>query len=292
MGFERSENNAEVTENILDGLRWSFDMFYNLSQRNDIGKFDRVDAIQMALDSMFNLVMRIGQNSDASNQLLLRVTPLIDELLRVVRREHYGPALYYKFKQRQFLGIYLEEQGDQIAALKRYKEAILVWWEMHKLKSYGSGNGAHDPYAEGCGILYDIAALSSAHQDFATCLESIDHVLRFHNEVWAARSQIPQPVLKKHAFHLGVGGTCAKSSGNDSLALRYLYEALSIFKEMPEESQYVTQTEALIWELVQRKKKAEERVDSKTTSDEEVSIAGDTVPGSQSRRVYRRKKKQ
>lgn len=291
MGFERSANDSEVTENILDGLRWSFDMFYALSQRNDTRNFDLVHALQMTLDSMFNLVMRLGQNSAASNQLLLSVTPLIDQFLGMVKSEHYGPALYYKFKQRQFLGIYLEEQGDQISALKRYKEAIMVWWEMHKLKSYGSGNGAHDPYAEGCGVLYDIAALSYAHQDFSVCQESIDHVLRFHDEVWETRSQIPQPVLKKHAFHLGLGGNCAMANRNDSLALKYFTESLSILKDIPEESRFVKQTEEMIQKLVQRQER-KSPIDSKVTLDEEISISGDKAASSQSRRVYRRKKKQ
>jgi tetratricopeptide (TPR) repeat protein len=258
-----------------------------LSMSDAIGSYDHADATQMALDSIFNLVMRLGQNSDASFQQLRRATTLIDELLKIVRPEHYGPALYYKFKHRHFLGLYLEEQGFLLAALERYKEAALVWWEMHKLKSYGSGNGAHDPYAEGCAILYDIAALSYSHQDFETCLESIHHILHFYKEVWGLRSQIPQPVLKKHALHLGIGGSCAMSNGNDTLALKYLSEALSIFKQMPEELQYITHTESMVEELLQRKERNKK---AKATPEEEISITGEAL-SSPNRRVHRRKKK-
>jgi hypothetical protein len=289
MGFDRPENDASVLVNIVEGLRWSFGMFFNMTLDKDkisSNPFVQIESIQLTLDALFNLVMRVGQESAESYALLLQASPLIDTLIGSVTAKDRGPALYYKFKQRQFLGIYQDEQGDRIAALQRYKEAINVWWEMHQLKSYGSGNGANDPYAEGCGILYDIAALSYIQRDFKTCLESIGHIADFYEEVWRARPQIPHPVQKKHATALGIGGTCAIAEENGTLAWKYLNEALSIFRGLPDEAAYIAQTESLLSQVSREMiNKAAPRRESAT------SVETDPQSGAQSRRVYRRKKK-
>lgn len=287
MGFDRSDDSS-VKQIIIEGLTLSFNMFFNLTLRNESNQFVRLESIQMTLDAMFNLVMRIGQNNVDSFHILTRATDLIDELIESVKSEHYGPSLYYKFKQRQFLAIYWEEQGAKEAALKRYKEAMQVWWEMHKLKSYGSGNGAHDPYAEGCGILYDIAALSSIQQDYQTCLESIDHIIHFYEEVWSKRPKIPLQVIKNHALRLGIGGTCAMSIGNGVLAIQYLNEALLLFQQA-NEIEYARQTEALLSTVTINQKS---EILSNPHEDG-TSIEGDpqSMSGSSSRRVYRRKKR-
>jgi tetratricopeptide (TPR) repeat protein len=287
MGFDRPGNDASVMENIVQGLKWSFDMFFNMTLDKHKSLFVQIESIQLTLDALFNLVMRLGQDNIDSYHLLLQASPLIDDLINKAKTEDRGPALYYKFKQRQFLGIYQDEQGDRTAALGRYKEAIKVWWEMHRLKSYGSGNGANDPYAEGCGILYDIAALSYVHHDFKTCLESIGHIISFYEEVWKARPQIPNPVQKRYATSLGIGGTCAMAEENGPLALKYFSEALSIFRVFPDETAYVSQTERLVSQLTH------EMMNQPRTglSGGQATVESDSQSRSQNRRVFRRKKK-
>lgn len=133
MGFERSQKDTEegIPEKIVEGLLWSFNMYFNISVHNVQNLTAHLESTQLTLDAMFNLVMRLGHENNLTLEILLQVDSLVDNLVNSVKKEHYGPALYYKFKQQQFISIHFELIDDSISALKYYKKTMEVEGNIH-----------------------------------------------------------------------------------------------------------------------------------------------------------------
>ena len=301
MGFlkeAQETGDSKVAEKILEGLAWTYNTLRDVTAMKSSVR-DRLEGVQLTLEAMFSYTMRLSESdTEEALRVLKEAEPMIEFLLANVGSNSYGPSLYYKFKHREFPCLIYEYMGRPKRALAAYKEAMEVWWEMHKYKSYGSGNGVMDPYFEGSIVLERIAALSMDTGDLQGCVDSVQSIVGFYNEIWASKTAdiIPEKVLREYANRLALGTECANKIGNKALTKQFNDKAVATMRLLPRS----TQTEGQLSRLEEFSKSLGD-VPTATTNSPHVS-SEDPTGGSQlghdtpiapqtSKRMFRRKKK-
>jgi hypothetical protein len=292
MGFlKEGEDSAgfSMADSILEGLAWTYTTLRDVTSHMESAEA-KLEGAQLVLEAMFSYAMRLAVTDPAATlQVLKECEPTLDFLLGSVATVHYGPALYYKFKHREFPAPIYESLERPQEALEAYEEAMAVWWEMHEHKSYGSGNGAVDPYFEGSRVLESIAALSCQTGQHAKGLEAVQHIVDFYQEIFAPKSaaSIPNKVRLLHGNRLGLGAQCARDMGDFSLSHRLAGDAISVLSAAQGENTDVT-VQALFKlqvELAGRTKSAD-GARGIHTSDSSSSSSGKAT-----KRMMKRKKK-
>lgn len=230
MGFLKEGEDSEgfnMADSILEGLGWTFNTLRDVSSHLESVEA-KVEGAQLVLEAMFSYAMRLAvTDPEKTLEVLKECEQTVDFLMTHVAKVHYGPALYYKFKHREFPAPIYENLNRPQEALEAYEQAMAVWWEMHRYKSYGSGNGAIDPYFEGSRVLESIAALSCMKGQYRRGLAAVEHIVSFYDEIWAPKSAatVPNNVRLMHGNRLGLGAQCARDAGDWTLARRLARDA-------------------------------------------------------------------
>ena len=230
MGFVKEGEALMDREMILEGLRWVYSSLMDLTAKQDtLAK--KMEGAQLTLDAMFSYLMRVTENDALAGLQILRDTqPVLDFFIANVHPNWYGPALYYKFKFKEFPGPIYENMKMYREALAAFNEAMDVWWEMHSYKSYGSGNGAMDPYFEGSRVLESVAMMAHHLGEYRRGVEAIKMVIDFYEEIWAIKSaaNIPVNVLILQGNRLLIGVMCASDMGDFWTAKQFVDKGMSM----------------------------------------------------------------
>ena len=142
-----------------------------------------VDVLQWTLETAFELAISLG-----AEELLFimdSVGPTIEYLLKKVSTNDKGNALYYSFKQKEFMANALHLLGRFEPQLELLLQAKEVWLEMTKLNWYGSGAGIINPYAEGAEVQHNIAVLLCMQHRYEEGLQAGHQAISLYTKRWS-----------------------------------------------------------------------------------------------------------